>query len=477
MTQISLADSSGVQTDDTTSSVFYDYTNDIGWVGGTGGWLHKITGMFNGVPTEVNNGVFPIQVNSGTTLSSPVYDSGSGNVFVGDYDGFLYSVSVNIATPLVTPSAELDWGVGIVEGPIVDSTNGLVYVFASSDGSTGNLNCTAGTSACAAVYQLPTAFVAGVSGTEVIVGTSVASGSTPNPMYLGAFDSSYYNSSATGNLYVCGNTGGPPALYQIPILSGAFPVSGIGTPLVGLVSAGSTPACSPLADVPNPNTSGGFSERLFVSVQSHGVATGCGGTGCIMNFIDTPWVALTAYQLHQQILDIHLNIEEATNVGGTSGRSVPTFSATAGTTMTDGTVIWINQGALSATPLLTWTPITAEKIGNRIVDSNLNIEVVTAGSKTGAASTGHPLWNTTVGGLTPHDGTGTTAVTWINAGASLISALSAAGGTSGIIIDDVLNGTVAGTSQVYFTTLSDEPCATSGGTGGCAVQASQAGLK
>jgi hypothetical protein len=468
MTQISLQDGSGVQTDDTTSSVFYDYTNDIGWVGGTGGWLHKITGMFNGVPTEVNNGVFPIQVNSGATLSSPVYDSGSQNVFVGDRDGFLYSVSVNATTPVVAQSAELDFGVGIVEGPIVDSTDGLVYVFASSDGSTG---CSGGTSACAGVYQLPTAFSSGDSGTEVTVGTSVASGSTPNPMYIGAFDSSYYNSDATGNLYVCGNTGVDPILYQIPISSGAFPTTGAGTVLVGLVSAAFSPACSPVADVPNPNTSGGFSERLFVSVQNHGVATGCGGTGCIMNFIDTPWLASTAYQLHQQILDIHLNIEEVTHAGS-SGASVPTFSATAGTTKTDGSVIWINQGALSATPLPTWAPSAPEsKVGSRIVDSHGNIEVVTKTGTTGTSSTGPP-WSTTVGGTTNNDGT----VNWINAGASLISALPAAGGTSGIIIDDVLNGTVAGTSQVYFNTLSNELCATSGGTGGCAVQTSQTGL-
>ena len=82
-----------------------------------------------------------------------------------------------------------------------------------------------------------------------------------------------------------------------------------------------------------------------------------------------------------------------------------------------------------------------------------------------------PAWNTTVGGTT----TEITGVKWINAGASLISTLPAAGGTSGIIIDNTLNGTLAGTSQVYFTTLSDQVCGTSG-TGGCAVQASQPGL-
>jgi hypothetical protein len=459
MTQISLADGS----DDTTSSVFYDYTNDIGWVGGTGGWLHKITGMFNGVPTEVNNGVFPIQVNSGTTLSSPVYDSGSQNVFVGDYDGFLYSVSVNIATPVVTQSGELDFGVGIVEGPIVDSTNGFVYVFASSDGST---NCDFGAVPCSAVYQLSTAFGSGDTGIEAEAGNSSVS---PNPEYIGAFDSAYYNSvPPTGGLYVCGQTGATPTLYKISITSGMMSTSGL--LVAALASPTATAACSPVADVPNPNTTGGFSERLFVSVQNSSLAASCIGAGCILNFIDTPWQASTVYQLHQQIFDKNRCIEEVTQAG-TSGGSV-TFSATAGSIKTDGGVHWVNQGLFSVAPLPTWTASTPETKGtSRIVDSHGNIEVATTSGTTGTSSTGPP-WNAPVGGTTT-DGT----VIWINAGASLISALPAAGGTSGIIIDDVLNGAVAGTSQVYFTTLSDELCATSGGTGGCAVQASQAALK
>jgi len=50
------------------------------------------------------------------------------------------------------------------------------------------------------------------------------------------------------------------------------------------------------------------------------------------------------------------------------------------------------------------------------------------------------------------------------------------GGTSGIIIDNTL--TTGGASQVYFSTLSNGTCTTSGtlSTGGCAVQAAQSGL-
>ncbi len=48
------------------------------------------------------------------------------------------------------------------------------------------------------------------------------------------------------------------------------------------------------------------------------------------------------------------------------------------------------------------------------------------------------------------------------------------GGTSAIIIDN--SSSAGGASQVYFTPLSDQLCTTSGGTGGCAIQASQSAL-
>ncbi len=47
-----------------------------------------------------------------------------------------------------------------------------------------------------------------------------------------------------------------------------------------------------------------------------------------------------------------------------------------------------------------------------------------------------------------------------------------------MIIDNILgSGIEPGDSQIYFSTLSNQTCATSGGTGGCAVQASQSALK
>jgi len=56
-----------------------------------------------------------------------------------------------------------------------------------------------------------------------------------------------------------------------------------------------------------------------------------------------------------------------------------------------------------------------------------------------------------------------------------IAGLSVIGGSSGIIIDNTA-AVPAGASQIYFSNLQDGQCPTSGGRGGCAAQASQAGL-
>jgi hypothetical protein len=69
-------------------------------------------------------------------------------------------------------------------------------------------------------------------------------------------------------------------------------------------------------------------------------------------------------------------------------------------------------------------------------------------------------------------------VIWTNAGPLPVAAFQANGGTSGAIIDNTVDPhSLSGASQVYFSTLKDQTCTTSGGTGGCAVQASQSALQ
>lgn len=450
-------------TDDTSSSIFYDYTNDIGWVGGTGGYLHKFAGLFNGTPGEVVTGGFPVLVNGGATLANPVYDHHSGNVFVEDTDGFLYSVGGTSAT--VTQSAELDFGGATADGPVVDSAGQVVYVFASSDGSG---NCT-GFADCAAVYQLSTSFLAGDAGSEAIVGSSTISGNgTPNPLYSGAFDSTYLASHATGKLYVCGNTGGPPILYQVPISAGIMGANIAGPPLTN----GTTTPCSPVTDIQNPNASGGTTEWVFASTQLDGVSTPCSHAGCVFNLKVTPWTPSTTYSQNDEVLDSNLNVEVVLT-GGTSGATKPTWNTSPVGLTTDGSVHWVNQETLanSVFPFAkTWLSGHTFTAKSRVLDRNNNIEYTSAGGTTGGSL---PTWATNAGSTTT-DGT----VSWENLGALPTAALPAAGGTTGIVMDNIVSsGTLAGASQVYFSTLGNQTCTTSGGTGGCAVQASQPGLE
>lgn len=449
------------QTNDTLSSVYVDYTVDTGWVGDTAGLLHKFNPVFGGTPAEATS-PWPVKVNAAaaTVLTSPVYDYISDSVFTADAGGYLERTSNT--TGVATVSKQLDAVSAIVASPILDVTSGNVYVFAGNDGTT---NCAAG-AACAGVFQFSTAFASGAGGSETRVGASKAAG--PRPLYGGAFDSSYYSSgNATGNLYVCGDTGAEPILYQIPIAAGVMPAAA--TQMSPVTTTASTTTCSPITDIPNANLSGGSEERIFLSPENNGRPTICGGKGCVESFVVTPWKASTNYVVGQQVLNSKIHIEIVI-AAGQSSTTQPTWPATTGTQTVDGGVTWLDQGAVTAAALAPWQANHAIGVRGRILDSNKNIEIATT---TGTSGATQPVWPTTPGATTTGDGT----VNWINAGPLPTAAIQTTGGASGIIMDNVVStGTLAGGSQVYFSTLGNQLC-TTGGTGGCAMQASQSGLQ
>jgi hypothetical protein len=468
MTSIILQDTSHVPTNDITSSVFYDYSGDTIWVGDSRNWLHRFNPVFaaGSTPAEVGS-PWPVQLfpTDATALASPVYDHGSGSVFVGDAGGYFYSVSA--ATGAVTKSSQLDHGTGIVVGPLVDSTAEVAYVFSSNDGSTA---CAGGP--CAAVYRFAVGFAAGSAGAEASVGASAA---TPKPLYEGSLDSAYENSTnAAGNLYVCGHTGGRPTLYQVQITSGAV----LSTVVTGPVLAtGAATGCSPVTDVLNANATGGSTEFIFASVQARGTSTPCAAGGCIMNFKDTPWQPLTAYSLGQEIVDSHFQVQMVITAG-TSGASTPGWStslaAPPADETTDGTglnkVTWVNLGVTTAATPAGWVATHAYTVGNFIEDTDSNIQVVTATRGNRHSGPFAPAWRTSVGQATTDN-----HVTWTNAGPAP-GALAAAGGTSGIIFDNTVETGVSG-SQIYFSTQGNQATCGTATNVGCAVQASQSALK
>jgi hypothetical protein len=233
-----------------------------------------------------------------------------------------------------------------------------------------------------------------------------------------------------------------------------------------------------VTDILNPNASLGPTEWIFASAQIEGIPTGCSG-GCIFNFKVTSWQASTLYTVGQEVLvpntSGNLQVEVVT-VAGTSSALEPTWHPTIGGSTTDGTVHWLDQGVLSSPVLSGWKANNKYTDGTEIVDPNDNIELVKSITGNGDSGASPPSFSLTAGG-TVTVGTAPNTVTWENVGAIASADAAAAGGTSGIIIDNFVgSGTLAGASQVYFSTLSDQACGTSG-TGGCAVQASQAKLQ
>ncbi len=309
---------------DTKSAPFYDYTNDVIYVGDDNGFVHKFTGAFKGTPAEVTSSGSPwAGVQSGDLLTSPVLDSGVSPpvVFVGVVNSGSnggYLAYINTSTVVVTKSKAIGQNVDvdIADAPVVDSVAGKIYVAVGNDG----------VGVHSGVFLFSRGFGNSAVGSEAQVGLATTN---PIPVYDGDFDNTYYNSSnATGNFYVCGNAGGNPTLYQVHISAGTFPANNVHT---GPSVATTNTTCSPVTEIYNPNASGGPLDWIFLSVKTSGTPAICSSGGCAMNFNVTAWQTNNAYTINQEILDSNLNIEKVTTAG-TSGASQPTWNATTGGT-------------------------------------------------------------------------------------------------------------------------------------------------
>jgi hypothetical protein len=293
-----IAFSGGTTHVDTNSSPFYDFAHgsDTLYVGDDVGSLHKFTGVFSGSPAEATTNGWPVAV-SANKLTSPVYDSGSGKVFVADGNsssntGSLYSIVPMANPPTLVASAQLSYGTGIVDSPIVDSAAGKVYVF-----SADNLSCNNGVPTNSAVIQMPVGFVASAGpAATALVGNCNITGT----MFAGDFDNTYYTGTGnTGNMYVCGNSGASdtttPTLYQISMSAAT-----LGTTVnQGPALAANGNACSSVTEVYNPNAAGGAKDWIFTSVTGGAVNNGVincpsATTGCVMSFNVTSGAAITS---------------------------------------------------------------------------------------------------------------------------------------------------------------------------------------
>jgi hypothetical protein len=134
---------------DSNSSPFVDYLNDVAYVGNDAGILFRIKNVFCTVSCTVGvtaapsldatwNGTGSVNTGCGGQLTGAVV-ANNGNVFVGCSDGKLYgftSAGVPLATASITVGDGSATG-GITDTPILDTVNGLIYaVSGSSSGGT-----------------------------------------------------------------------------------------------------------------------------------------------------------------------------------------------------------------------------------------------------------------------------------------------------------------------------------------------------
>ena len=265
---------------DSNSSPWVDYNTDTAYVGADNGLLYKITPVFGGgAPALVSDPTnWPVTVSTNaynTILTAPVVDDTAGLIFVGDGEGYLYSIK--LASPAKTFVAQqtVGWaydgtndgsgkpGTGIVDPPIAvtdpaNPTTDQVFAF------TG---CSEVEGIGGAVTQLAASFATGAPSTSNTVNLGSASGDgdcTGLNVHSGTFDNEFWlTGSASGHFIACGfvNDGGAPAapvMYFFPFASNVITSTG-STDFEINTTKGEE--CSPLTEFDN-----GTSDMLFFGV-------------------------------------------------------------------------------------------------------------------------------------------------------------------------------------------------------------------
>jgi hypothetical protein len=419
---------------------------------------------------HVQTGIFPALVGTTSILSSPVYDSASGLVFVGSNGPNATGNrlhSVNASTGAVVSSGTIGSAStvnGVRDAPIVDSSAQRVYAFIGADNSSSG-------AVRAAVYQFATNSSLATQnsglGSKVNVGLSGNQNDLNRAMNAGAFDDAYFSSAdpsnPSGSLYVCGSASGTArraTLWKVAISGNSLGAATEG-PL--LVSGDSNDGCSPVTVFKNGST-----EHLFASVNVNGAALGGGGCttpadGCVYMY-QLPTAASFDTTSPGSTFDgitRYASVSTSVALNTTESNVATTLTAAqAGTYLG----VTITQSANSPAGT-TFTYTLRKNSGDTAVTCAIGAGAATCTDPTNTAS--YAAGDTIDVQVVRTSGTGTltnrTLRVQLEAGAS--AGLNATGGTGGIVIDNTLAG---GGSQVYYSTRTSP---------GIAVQASQAALQ
>lgn len=279
---------------DTGSSPYYDYARDTMYIGDDTGVLHKFVNVFGKTgttPAEVLSGNWPITVDTGGILTSPVLDGISGNLFTGDSLGHLSYVRETfssagtcltgavpcLGSTFISPVLHV-----IPDAPIVDPVTEKVFIFFGNDGTSASVIQSDITLSAMVVAPLGTG--------------------TAHHLHSGAFDNTYLTGNGSaGRLYMCGSSStSAPTIQRIGFTNtGRMPVSPFANPIgtmnaavdsVTLAVATGSAECSPITEFFNANAPAASQDQLFFGVQTAGAGAACVAGGCVMsiNVTSTP---------------------------------------------------------------------------------------------------------------------------------------------------------------------------------------------
>jgi hypothetical protein len=272
----------------TISSPFVDYVRDVAYVGNDQGTLYRIKNVFcTGACTTAAPSLDAswgsggaVTVGSGScagtaksTLTGPILDFVTLNVFVGCGDGRVYGFTSSGA-PLANPSIAVGNGSatgGVVESPIVDGMNGFIYSVAGT-----------GAGGTSAVLVQATTSLGGPCAGGTLCVANVGNAGVHNA-HSPALNDSYFSSGTSANwlIYMGGFTG---ALNTLTIYGASFSASRVmttGTPTNTLNIAVVSGEYAPFTEFKNGATDwlfGGILQNFLANMASFNINAFPGGT-------------------------------------------------------------------------------------------------------------------------------------------------------------------------------------------------------
>lgn len=356
------------------------------------------------------------------TNSAPFVDYGTGTVYVGDNSGYLHKFVFAFENPTEASGWPIHVSTNKLTSPVYDSSSSPTQVFvADSGGFLYSLNASTGV-LYAKSSQLSLTGSAGIVDAPIIDPTAGAA-------YVFVGD----DASTTSNNVNCQSSAGCEGVFRFPLAS--FNTTGTGTCTAGTGTPTSW-ATGTLCGAESVFGVGSTGTNLFDGAFDNTYYSGSGNTG---NIWSCPQVATTGAKLDSV--------------------SLATLTTTAVQFRAANVINPITTAAATCSPVTEiyngtndWIFMSVSANGNQ-----------SASGCSGSGTAGACLYNFNVSS-TP---TAATAGISTDAGSSGLG-----GSSSGIIIDNTSSDT--GASQIYYAPLGNQSCTTSGGTGGCAVQTSQA---